>query len=265
MESRFMRQSFLGAGSEDTLKRARVAIIGLCGGGSHVAQQLAHIGVGNLALFDHDTADETNLNRMVWLTDKAAKAKERKTDIIKAAVRAVNPQCNVRAFPSKWQQHAAELQACDVVVGCVDSYAARDDLERYARRYLMPYIDIGMDVLGGERNHLLSGQIIVSMPGHPCMHCMAFLTAEKLGKEADAYGNAGGKPQVVWPNGVLASTAVGKLMALLCPWKQGLQVPLYSIYDGNRMTVEPSPRLAYLEGLSCPHYPIGSQLGDTTF
>jgi molybdopterin-synthase adenylyltransferase len=92
MENRFSRQSFLGPHSETVLQQARVAIVGLCGGGSHVAQQLAHIGVGNLVLFDHDTADETNLNRMVWLTDKAAKARERKTDIIVAAVKAVNPK-----------------------------------------------------------------------------------------------------------------------------------------------------------------------------
>jgi molybdopterin-synthase adenylyltransferase len=171
----------------------------------------------------------------------------------------------VKAFPTKWQEHASELQACDSVVGCVDSYAARDDLERYARRYLMPYVDIGMDVVGSGGNYLLSGQIIVSMPGRPCMHCMAFLTPEKLGKEADNYGGAGGKPQVIWPNGVLASTAVGKLIALLCPWAPQLNVPLYSIYDGNRMILEPSPRLPYLDGMICPHYPIGNQLGDVAF
>jgi molybdopterin-synthase adenylyltransferase len=48
------RQSFLGAKSEQNLKRAKVGIIGLGGGGSHVVQQLTHLGVGNYILVDPD-------------------------------------------------------------------------------------------------------------------------------------------------------------------------------------------------------------------
>ena len=55
----------------------------------------------------------------------------------------------------------------------------------------------------------MSGQIILSAPGGPCMFCMHFLTDEKIGREVANYGAAGGRPQVVWANGVLASTAVG--------------------------------------------------------
>ena len=47
MSNRHSRQSFLGQGSEERLQTASAAVIGLCGGGSHVSQQLAHIGVGN--------------------------------------------------------------------------------------------------------------------------------------------------------------------------------------------------------------------------
>jgi hypothetical protein len=36
--------------------------------------------------------------------------------------------------------------------------------------------------------------------------------------EAEKYGAAGSRPQVVWPNGVLASTAVGLAVQLLTPW-----------------------------------------------
>lgn len=44
---------------------ARVGIICLGGGGPHVAQQLAHIGVGQYVLVDPDVIEETNLNRLV--------------------------------------------------------------------------------------------------------------------------------------------------------------------------------------------------------
>lgn len=81
----------------------------------------------------------------------------------------------------------------------------------------MHYIDIGMDVHGDERP-VIGGQIILSSPCGPCMTCMGFLTAEKLAAEAARYGSAGGRPQVVWPNGALASTAVGLAVDLVTGW-----------------------------------------------
>jgi hypothetical protein len=81
----------------------------------------------------------------------------------------------------------------------------------------MHYIDIGMDVHGKERP-VIGGQVILSSPGGLCMKCMGFLTDEKLGQEAARYGNAGAHPQVVWPNGVLASTAVGLAVDLVADW-----------------------------------------------
>ena len=72
----------------------------------------------------------------------------------------------------------------------------------------MHYIDIGMDV-HGEKPPVIGGQVVLSSPGRLCMRCMGLLTEAKLAEEAARYGKAGSRPQVVWPNGVLASTAVG--------------------------------------------------------
>ncbi len=46
-----------------------------------------------------------------------------------------------------------------------DSFIEREQLERFARRHLIPYIDIGMDVheLGGEQYFLIGGQVILSI------------------------------------------------------------------------------------------------------
>ena len=64
----FSRQSFLGAQSERKLAETRVAIVGLGGGGSHIAQQLAHVGVGHFRLIDPDCMEASNLNRLVGAT-----------------------------------------------------------------------------------------------------------------------------------------------------------------------------------------------------
>ena len=66
--SRLDRQSFLGPQSDVVLHDACVSIAGLGGGGSHVSQQCAHLGIGRIQLFDHDIVEDTNLNRLVGAT-----------------------------------------------------------------------------------------------------------------------------------------------------------------------------------------------------
>ena len=65
MPDRQSRQSFLGDHSEKFLKATTAGVIGLSGGGSHVCQQLAHIGVGNYVIVDPQVIEDTNLNRLV--------------------------------------------------------------------------------------------------------------------------------------------------------------------------------------------------------
>lgn len=262
MTSYLQRQSFLGPNSEATLGHATAAIIGLCGGGSHIAQQLAHVGVGNFVLVDHDSADDTNINRMVGLTRAGACSAANKTAVISDMIRGINPTAKITAITAKWQTEHALLRECTAIFGCVDSFAERDQLERYARRYLVPYIDVGMDVHGEPGRYSIGGQVILSLPGHPCMRCMGFLTDSVLGEEARRYGNTGGKPQVIWPNGTLASIAVGKFMSLVTPWHDELIPALYTEYDGNRLTAGPSRKLDYLVDRTCPHFTGAEALGD---
>ena len=93
------------------------------------------------------------------------------------------------------------------------------------------------------------------------MRCMGFLTDEKLAQEAALYGNAGGRPQVIWPNGVLASTAVGLAVDLLTNWTRRARTHAYLSYDGNEATVKESITLRNLGIAVCPHFPDTS-VGD---
>lgn len=265
MTMNLSRQGFLGASSEETLSKASVAIVGLCGGGSHVAQQLAHVGIGSVILVDHDVADDTNLNRMVGLTAADVVAGEPKVNVLNRLIKAVNPNADIQLFPMKWQSCADHLKHCTAIFGCVDSYSERDQLERFARRHMVPYIDVGMDVHGSNGQHHMTGQIIVSLPGHACMRCMGFINETVLTQEAQKYGAVGGKPQVVWPNGVLASMAVGQLISLLCPWHPNLSPSLYLDYDGNRFTVTPNHRLAHIDHGACAHFSGRDALGDVVW
>jgi hypothetical protein len=258
--NRAARQGFLGEQSEAILATASVAVVGNCGGGSHVAQQLAHVGIANFVLIDPDVTEDVNLNRMIGSRPEDAKAARQKTSVLRRLIRSINPDAQVQTLDQKWQHCAEFLRSCDLVFGCIDGYANRGELEAYCRRFLLPYIDVGMDVTRLDSKYVISGQIITSLPGRACMRCMGFLTEELMAREAARYGDAGPRPQVVWPNGVLASIAVGIGVHLLLPWAEEPVCP-YLNYDGNRQQVTASSRLAHIDSSKCSHYPP-HQVGD---
>ncbi len=66
MKRDFSRQSFLPANSEAMLASIKVGVIGLCGGGSHIVQQLAHVGVLNYVVLDPDGMDKSNLKMLSY-------------------------------------------------------------------------------------------------------------------------------------------------------------------------------------------------------
>lgn len=255
------RQSFLGADSETVLCRSRAAFVGLGGGGSHVTQQLAHIGLGNFLVIDPDVIEDTNLNRLVGGTLEDVRLGTAKVDIAERLIKAVNPAAEIIKRRANWSEVTAELRDVDVIFACVDSMSCRNELEAFARRFLIPLIDIGMDVHESSGEYSIGGQVMLSIPGKPCMRCMGLVTDDGLAKEAARYGAAGGTPQVVWPNGTLASIAVGSFMKLITPWETHKPSPLLLEYDGDLQTVAPSNKLAYLPA-DCKHFDSLSELGD---
>jgi len=259
MDGQFSRQSFLGPLSEKTFANLRAGIVGLGGGGSHIAQQLAHIGVGHFALFDPDVMEFPNLNRTVGATHDDAIKGTPKVRVAERLIRSVNLYADVWPFQSPWQEKLTALRSCDVVFGCLDGFTRRAELEKSCRRALIPLIDIGMDVYRGSP-YSIAGQVITSMPGEPCFRCAQFIKQEDLEREGARYGEAGGNPQVVWPNGVLASSAIGVFVLMFSPWCDVNPAVSFLGYDGNNLTVEHDARFRFA-GL-CSHFePIGD-LGD---
>jgi hypothetical protein len=265
-EKRYSRQSFLGGNSETLIGSIIIGVVGLGGGGSHIVQQLAHAGFKNYVLYDPDIIKYPNLTRNIGATESDALFGQNKTEISERQIRALHGNARIRAYTEKWQNNPIPLRECDIIVGGVDGFAERRDLEATARRYLIPYIDVGMTI-----THVLpepprmSGQVFVSMPGHLCMKCVGLINEGNLSREAANYGDAGPRPQVVWANGLLASTAIGILVNLITGWSGESGKVIYLMYDGNKNTIQPHARLGHLDiSAQCPHYP-DDQVGDPRF
>ena len=132
-----------------------------------------------------------NLNRLVGATAQDVAELAPKTEIARRLIQCVNPSANVECIHDRWQNKQASLRDCAVIFGCVDSFTEREQLERFCRRFLIPYIDIGMDVLTFGNDYRIVGQVALSSPGGPCLRCMGILTQSNLQREAERYGFAG--------------------------------------------------------------------------
>ena len=259
---RHSRQGFLGSDAGQVISNAKIGIVGLCGGGSHVVQQLAHIGISRFVLCDDDKIEDTNINRLVGATMRDVRKARHKTAIAERVVREVQPINDIDATPGRWQEKMESLINCDIIFGCLDSFQARRDLEAFCRRHFIPLIDIGMKVTTDKRPEIY-GQVALSLPGQPCLRCMNVISDESLSQEAQKYGDVGEKPQVVWPNGVLASTAIGVCMQLLTGWSISGGLSLRMDYQGSTGNIGRSSVLNYI-GKDCEHYPM-SQAGEPVF
>lgn len=254
---RFLRQSFLGECSQSAIENAVVGIVGLGGGGSHIAMQLPYVGFLNFRVYDPDVVTWSNLNRTMIADEADAAVQSPKVEVARRRILGIQSKASVQTYDCRWQDLPEPLRDCDMVFGCVDTFKGRQELEVCCRRYLIPYIDVGMDVHQvADEPPRMGGQVILSMPGELCMRCLGFLSDERLATEAALYGDAGGRPQVIWPNGVLASTAVGIGVKLLTNWSRPASGPIYMSYDGNNDTLAPHVRLKHLPKEACPHFSL---------
>jgi len=261
----FSRQTFLGADSERTLAGTRVVIAGLGGGGSHIAQQLAHVGVGHIAVIDPQTIEASNLNRLVGATDDDVKAQTPKVEIARRLIHGIRPWIDVEVSQTPWQAADYLLRSAHVVFGCLDGLRQRMYLESAARSFMLPLIDIGMDVTRlSEDRYTVAGQMILTLPGGPCMRCLGFLKTEHLEREENEYGDAGINPQVVWTNGTLASLAVGAFVRLMTPWSPSSRNFEWLELDGDNQLVSRSRQPDYMAPGPCRHF-SNDGLGDPFF
>jgi tRNA A37 threonylcarbamoyladenosine dehydratase len=76
------------------LQKATVAVIGLGGVGSYVAEALCRSSIGNLLLIDADVVEPSNINRQLpALTSTMGRLK---TEVVAERLRQINPDCQIQ-------------------------------------------------------------------------------------------------------------------------------------------------------------------------
>lgn len=139
---RFSRTELL-LGEEAMIKLAgsTVAIFGVGGVGSFVAEGLARAGVGHLVLIDNDLICLTNINRQIHATSKTVG--KPKTAMMKQRILEINPQAVVDTIDKFYlPENAAEFfnQPYDYVVDAIDTVTGKINLVLKCQELNIPII-----------------------------------------------------------------------------------------------------------------------------
>ena len=173
----FSRQMLaFGAGVTRSLRQMKVGVVGCGGTGSPTAMLLARLGVGQIALFDDDIVEVSNLNRLHGAKRVDADAMRPKVDVLAREIADLG--LGVRAVPFRgWvgdPMNRDALRSCDVIFGCTDDHDGRLFLNRFAYFYLTPVIDMGLAIepaLDSSQLRDLTGRVTVLGSGAPCLAC----------------------------------------------------------------------------------------------
>lgn len=139
MLNQFSRTELLiGKEGIEKLQGAKIAIFGLGGVGSFVAEGLVRAGVENFVLIDDDKICLTNLNRQIIATRKTIG--KNKVEVARDRILEINPNANVEIHQEFFMPDSDEIldNTVDYIVDSVDTVTAKVELVVRANRLNIP-------------------------------------------------------------------------------------------------------------------------------
>jgi molybdopterin/thiamine biosynthesis adenylyltransferase len=256
-EERFDRQArALTREGQGAIAALSVAVVGAGGLGSHVVQQLLHLGIGELLVVDPDTVAVSNLSRLVGAGLRDARRSRPKVKLARRLARRLGSATRLRLIQGSITDAdiGRQLLDCDVVIGCTDNQWSRTVLNQIAYQYYVPVLDLGVELQPGGA---MGGRVSWLAPGSACLWCAGILDAaqvraEQLPAELAAAERERGyisgveepAPAVVSINGAIASVAVTELLARWTGFAgpaDRADLLVYRLGDGSLRRITPSP------------------------
>ncbi len=240
------RQALLtGSAGERSIRESTLLVVGLSGGGGHIVQQAAHMRFGRVIGVDADRCERSNRGRVVGMSALDVLLRRRKIDVMRHLVRRISRDVDFVGIPENLPSDKVDdaLKRADVVVGSVDSYHARADIQELTLRYGVPYVDIGLRIRPAKDAILIGGNVITSIPGRFCQWCFGFLSQDRLDEENGGRGRTyfegtEKQAQVISMNAVLAGQAMTDVLQLVTGFAGLEPNPSIKKYDGIRGTLE---------------------------
>jgi len=223
----YNRQTRLfGDAGQDILRQTKIAIIGLGGVGSLLAELLARLGVGHFVLIDDDRIEASNLPRVTgstrwdvltwsqlwprWARRLARRFATRKVKIARRIIKRANKSAVVDLLPMNVLEPTAAraLLDCDYILLAADEMRARLLFNAIVHQYLIPGVQLGAkvtpDPATGEISMVHSAARLV-LPECGCLLCNGLINASKLQEEGQTEQERRAQRYVDDPNVAAAS------------------------------------------------------------
>jgi ubiquitin-like modifier-activating enzyme 5 len=159
----------------EEIRQKTVAIVGVGGVGSVASEMLTRCGIGGLLLYDYDSVELANMNRLFFRPDQAGMSK---TDAAIATLSDINPDVNLEGYNSnictvdgftnfvKSLKNPDGTSRVDLILSCVDNYEARMTINQAALEMNQPWMESGVS------EDAVSGHIQLLLPGeNACFEC----------------------------------------------------------------------------------------------
>ena len=134
-------QLLLGEEAMTKLKNSVVAVFGIGGVGTYVAEALARSGVGGLVLFDDDKICLTNINRQLIATRKTIGMQ--KVEVMRDRILDINPNASVEIHECFYTSENADefdLSKYSYIVDAIDTVSSKLELIVRAEKLNVPII-----------------------------------------------------------------------------------------------------------------------------
>jgi molybdopterin-synthase adenylyltransferase len=231
-----------GPGTSAALAGRSVAIVGTGGLGWDMATLLAAHGIGRLVLVDPDVVESHNRPRLRGA--RPSVDGEPKVKALRDLLCASSPRLEVEAFAAPFADPSARqaVATTDLVITATDNLVSRLDVDRFARKLLIPLVDAGinLEVEAGSLRRV-GGRISVAWPTGPCLVCMGILTPDAVAAEVDPLGYRGEHREIEAAvasfNAVIAGLAVSEVLMILLGARTDAWRSRYLVYDGLRARV----------------------------
>lgn len=164
----------------ERIREFSVAIVGVGGVGSVAAEMLTRCGIGRLLLYDYDTVELANMNRLFFRPDQVGMTK---TDAAVQTLSNINPDVVLESYSlnittvkgfeifteslkARGSQKSGHSTGVDLVLSCVDNYEARMAVNQACNELGQTWMESGVS------EDAVSGHIQLLIPGETaCFAC----------------------------------------------------------------------------------------------
>jgi ubiquitin-like modifier-activating enzyme 5 len=218
MDERYQRLKLFEFADFSQLREKSALVVGVGGLGATVSEIMTRVGVGRLVLFDYDKLEMANMNRLIYKPSQVGKYK---VDAIREYLLEISQDVDIVTYGNDitsgegYKAFYEELDKCDIVFGCVDTFGVRLFMNSKCVDKGKAFIDGGASLDG------IRGSVQVVIPQKTaCYRCHHHTLG--LGKEKPGEGKEDPKmylelkePTQDRPSGICHMTSLPTTMAII--------------------------------------------------